>query len=78
MVNGDSRIHVMLGWSNRKCYYKEFSANQEVICGFKVLELQDISKMMIQQNFVPDKGITSLKPASKYFSDSNVCKINTK
>ena len=78
MINGDNRIYVMLGWSNRECYYKEFSTKEKVTCNFKILELQDITKIMKQNNFNPDKGLTSLKAANKYLEDPNVCTIIAK
>ena len=78
MINGDNRIYVMLGWSNRECYYKEFSMKEDIACKFKILELQDMTKLMKQNNFNPDKGLTSLKSANKYLNNSEVCTVTAK
>lgn len=77
--NGEKRISIILGWSSRKCYYKEISHKQLVSCAFKQLELQDMVNIMKRENFDYTQGITSLKTADKYLLYSpDVCKIETR
>ena len=77
--NGEKRISIILGWSTRKCYYEEISHKETVNCAFKQLELQDMVKIMKQENFDHTKGITSLKGADKYLIYSpDVCKVSTR
>ena len=74
--NGEKRISLIMGWSTRRCYYKEISFSEEVFCGFKQLELQDMANIMRKENFDHTKGITSLKGADNYlYYSPDICKI---
>ena len=76
--NGDNKIQIILGWSNRRCYYKEISIKEELKCGFKILELQEISKAMIEEKFDPINGLSTLNALQKYIPVSDTCTLKKK
>ena len=69
LENGERRISFVLGWSTRKCYYKEISSKETIICGFKTLELEDLIKKMKSENYQVENGLSSLRGARKYLED---------
>ena len=76
--NEENRIQIMLGWSNRRCYYKEITVKEELKCGFKILELQEVSKAMSTEKYSPDKNLSSLKALQKYLPVSDTCSLKIK
>ncbi|MBE7707413.1 MAG: hypothetical protein E7Z88_01775 [Cyanobacteria bacterium SIG27] len=75
LENGEKRISFVLGWATRKCYYKEISTKETIICSFKTLELEDLIKKMKNENYKVENGLSSLKGAKKYLENIEVCKV---
>ena len=46
------KITAILGWSNRKCYITEITHRQTLTCAFKLLELQDVIRLMKENNYL--------------------------
>ena len=78
LENGERRISFVLGWSTRKCYYKEISSKETIICGFKTLELEDVVKKMKNEGYQVENGLSSLKGAKKYLENREVCQVESK
>lgn len=78
LENGERRISFVLGWSTRKCYYKEISSKETIVCGFKTLELEDLIKKMKSENYQVENGLSSLRGARKYLEDREVCQVESK
>ena len=78
LENGERRISFVLGWSARKCYYKEMSSKETIICGLKTLELEDLIKIMKKENYQVENGIRSLKGARKYMEKEDICQVQLK
>ena len=77
--NGEKRISAILGWSTRRCYYKEITHLEDVTCGFKQLELQNVANAMKKENYDHTKGITSLKTIDNYlYFSPEICNIKSK
>lgn len=74
----ENKIYLILGWANRKCYYKEISAKKELICGFKTLELQEVAASLKNGSFNLYNGITSSSAGSKYALNPLVCTVKMK
>lgn len=75
LENGEKRISFVLGWSTRKCYYKEISTRETIICGFKTLELEDLIKKMKSEGYKVENGLSTLKGAKKYLENREVCQV---
>lgn len=76
--NDERRVSVILGWSDRRCYYKEISHKEEITCGFKQLELEEMINIMKKENFDYTKGLNSLQGAKKFlYLSPDVCTVNT-
>lgn len=71
----DNGIFMILGWSNRRCYYKEVGYKEELSCSFKILELEDLINIMRNENYYYTKGLKNLKGAQKYVKSPNYCSI---
>ena len=71
--NHDNKIFMILGWSNRRCYYKEVSYKEELTCSFKTLELQSLINSMKKENYNHKKGLRSLEAASNYVNSPEYC-----
>ncbi|MBQ4646213.1 MAG: hypothetical protein IJB79_02580 [Candidatus Gastranaerophilales bacterium] len=71
--NNERKIQAILGWSNRRCYYKELNYKGELTCSFKQLELNEVVKTMKQENFDYTKGIDSLEAIRKYLDSPEHC-----
>ena len=76
--NSENRISAILGWSTRKCYYKEITHLETVTCGFKQLELQNVVNAMKKEKYDHTKGITSLTSIDYYLNSPEVCTIDSK
>ena len=73
--NEENRIQIMLGWSNRRCYYKEITIKEELLCGFKTLQLQEITEAMLEENYNPVDNLSTLKALQKYIHAKDTCII---
>lgn len=78
LENGEKRISFVLGWAARKCYYKEISSQETIICGFKTLELEDLIKSMRKENYKFENGLSTLYGAKKYLQNTQVCTVEQK
>lgn len=76
--NNDNKIQIILGWSSRKCYFKEIGAKEEVFCGLKLLELKKlIENLNNETNFDIKKGLTSSEAINEYIKNS-MCSVKEK
>ena len=49
------KITVIMGWTNRKCYFKEITHNRTIMCALKPMELAHFTEEI-------KKGFTPLTP----------------
>ena len=75
---GQRSVSFVLGWSNRKCAYKELSHREIIRCDFKELQMNDLKNGMKISDYSPEIGIKSLPQAQKYLEMEDVCKITYK
>ena len=66
------KITAILGWTNRKCQYKEMSARSTVTCSFTNQELKEIVNELKSKNTT---GIADLQSGKKYMQKEEICKI---
>ena len=38
------KITMIMGWTNRKCYFQEITHNRTIMCGLKPVELMQFTK----------------------------------
>ena len=66
------KITAILGWSNRKCQYKEMSARNTITCSFTNAELKEITNELKSKNIT---GIAELQSGKKYLQSEEICKV---
>lgn len=74
--NSDNKIQIILGWSTRKCYLKEINTREEIVCGFKELELKElIDNYNAGDVFDINESIRTFASIKKYLLKPETCRI---
>ena len=71
------KITVIMGWANRKCYFKEITHNRTISCALRPLELEHFTSE-VQKQFDYTEGLASAVKAKPYFLSKDTCTVSTR
>ncbi|MBQ8634978.1 hypothetical protein IJ425_02345 [bacterium] len=72
------KITVIMGWTNRKCYFQEITHNRTIMCALKPLELAHFTQEIRKEHFDYDKGLVSAVRVRPYFQSLDTCTVKTR
>ena len=72
------KITVIMGWTNRKCYFQEITHNRTIMCALKPLELAHFTEEIKKENFDYNKGLASAVRIRPYFQSLDTCTVKTR
>ena len=72
---GERAISFVLGWSNRRCVYREHSHKQRIMCHFRQEHLTELKNAMQISDYSPERGLFSLYQAEKYLDSKEICSV---
>ena len=72
------KITVIMGWTNRKCYFQEITHNRTIMCALKPMELAHFTEEIKKENFDYSKGLASAKRIRPYFQSLDTCTVKTR
>ena len=71
------KITMILGWTNRKCYFQEITHNRTIMCGLSPLELMNFTQE-IKGEYDYSKGLASIARVRPYFKSQDTCIVKTR
>ena len=74
-IDDGSKIVVIMGWINRRCYYKEISSKGSFQCAFSKVHLYDLTNEIKKKN-IQTIGIESLESGQKFLGQEAVCTVD--
>lgn len=69
------KITVIMGWTNRKCYFQEITHNRTIMCALKPAELSNFTEEIKKENFDFNVGLTSVTRIKPYFQSLDTCTV---
>lgn len=72
------KITVIMGWTNRKCYFQEITHNRTIMCALKPMELSNFTEEIKKENFDYNIGLTSVKRIKPYFQSLDTCTVKVR
>ena len=71
------KITMILGWTNRKCYFQEITHNRTIMCGLSPIELMQFTQE-IKGEYEYSKGLASIARVRPYFKSQDTCIVKTR
>ena len=71
------KITMILGWTNRKCYFQEITHNRTIVCGLKPMELAHFTQE-IKDEYDYSKGLASIVRVRPYFKSEESCQVKVR